>query len=280
VRGALAACIAAATIVVACTAYEAAPEQPAPPVDASSVDAATDVTISDAPIANDAGDAGAPAGMVVVQTAGGARFAIDATEVTVGAFKQFRDTHPFDPTTMPAACSFKTSFGPDSACGLVDQDDLPIHCVDWCDGAAYCAANGKRLCGKIGGGAVQPTEATDPSVDQWTRACANGIDVNRWPHGNTSRPGACNTDSYDAGMLVPVGTLSSCTGGLPGLFDMSGNGYELEDNCAGATGASDECKLRGGAFNTSDLDAKCNSTYAKSRMSTARSISFRCCKDL
>src|SRR5262249_40663852 len=110
--------------------------------------------------------------------------------------------------------------------------DRPVHAVDWCDAFAYCAWAGKRLCGRIAGGSVDPTFGTDlASESEWYNACSRG-GQHAYPYGDTYDPRACNGLEYGAGTgpQLPVGSLSSCTGGFAGLFDMSGNVSEWEDS--------------------------------------------------
>jgi formylglycine-generating enzyme len=268
---------------IACTAYDEqatvdAPSQDggaeaASPIDAASVDAA------------EAGVA-APPGMVVVETAT-SRFAIDAREVTIAEWTAFRDTHSFAATreSLPITCAYKTAFGPNTgAFCLVDEaPDHPIHCIDWCDAHAYCAANGKRLCGKIGGGAVAHAALGDPSQSEWTRACAGGTNAERWPYGTIARPGICNTAPLDAGTVVPAASLAECTGGIAGLFDMIGNVSEWNDACEKTASTDsddlDQCATRGGSY-VSTNEPRCNDHALTTRRFEGRTIGVRCCKDL
>lgn len=267
----------------ACKAYD---EQDAADVplrdggagDASLVDAA----------AGDGGDASvvAPPGMVFVETAT-SRFAIDVRETTIAEWNAFRDTHPFAATrnSLPVTCAYKTAFGPNTggSCIVDEAEGHPIQCVDWCDAHAYCAANGKRLCGKIGGGAVAHAAIGDPSQAEWTRACAGGTNAERWPYGPTSRPGICNTVAHDAGTVVPSGSLSECTGGTAGLFDMTGNVSEWNDACEKldptAPDDLDQCATRGGSY-VSTNEPRCNDHVLTARRFEGRTIGIRCCKDL
>lgn len=274
-----------AAAFVACTAYDEQPSIDAPVRDGGAGDdSAADAAPADA-AATDAG-VDAPPGMVVVETAS-SRFAIDAREVTIAEWTAFRDTHPFATTrgSLPVTCAYKTAFGPNTfgACLVDEAPSHPIHCVDWCDAYAYCAANGKRLCGKIGGGAVTLTALGDPSESEWTRACAGGTNAERWPYGTTARAGICNTAPHDAGAVVPTGSLAECTGGVADLFDMIGNVSEWNDTCvksnADDSDDNDQCATRGGSY-VSTSDPRCSDHVLTARRFEGRTIGVRCCKDL
>lgn len=263
---------------VACSAYDESTPAPSPAVETEGgivADAASEA-------ASDADGSPAPDGMVLVATATSS-FAIDAREVTVGQWTSFRDTHPFATTQLPDVCSWKTSFGPNSggACLVDEASSNPIHCVDWCDAFAYCAAAGKRLCGRIGGASVDVSSLADPSLSQWTRACAGGTNADRWPYGLRPKPGTCNTAQRDAGAVLAAGSLAGCVGGVEGLFDMTGNVSEWNDACQSGDGGADgdQCATRGGSY-VSALDPACNEHSLVARRFEGRTIGFRCCKDL
>jgi formylglycine-generating enzyme len=281
VKGFVAVTTAVLAAFVACTAYDEEAAVDAPVRDAGADDASpADATLVD-------GGTDAPPGMVVVETAA-ARFAIDVREATIADWTAFRDTHSFATIreSLPLACAYKTALGPNTggSC-LVDEaaPTHPIHCIDWCDAHAYCTASGKRLCGKIGGGAVPHTALGDPSQAEWTRACAGGTNAERWSYGTTSRPGICNTAPHDAGKVVPTGSLAECTGGIAGLFDMTGNVSEWNDACEKANPADsddlDQCATRGGSYVSTD-EPRCNDRALTARRFEGRTIGVRCCKDL
>jgi len=184
-------------------------------------------------------------------------FGIDATEVTCGQYGDWVATAPALPLPTDADCGWNTSYDISSgACLAVSStpatDHLPVS-VDWCDAYAYCAAIGKRLCGRIGGG-PNPDGFADASKSQWFAACSSG-GVYTYPYGNTYAPSSCNTIDYRLATpsslpeLLPVASLASCQSSLAtyaGVYDLSGNVAEWEDNCSFGTGRDADCHPRGG----------------------------------
>jgi len=220
------------------------------------------------------GDAAPDAGGMI-EVAG---FTIDATEVTNAAYNVFLAA-----ATAPDAgavkqheyCGWNDSFARGCTSNLAEGS--PVACVDWCDAWAYCTWAGKRLCGKIGGGALEPTEAADPTKSQWTRACG-GIEPQLYPYGPTALPAVCTTNEISDGGPSKAGSRSTCQGRPLGLFDMSGNVGEWEDSCD-LSGARDVnlCFHRGGSFSSGASDSKCTNVAQRQRKSVAETIGFRCC---
>jgi hypothetical protein len=220
-----------------------------------------------------------PTGMLVVPVQGGGIYCTDATEVTYSQYKKFYDANP--PTTSQAAyCSWNQNYTPSGDWPfIVGQDNEPVRFVNWCQADAYCRYNGKRLCGKIGGGSVDPANNDDFLQDQWLNACsAQG--QNTYPYGLAYNGMACN--GGDLGKTGPVLTSSivTCVGGVPGLFDMSGNVAEWEDSCSSYTSATDTCAVRGGSYISNSTALSCKSggnVPAKARNYQGRDVGFRCC---
>lgn len=228
------------------------------PMDAGVVDAPGDPTGG-----SDASDGGCPPGMVAATG-----YCIDATEVTNAAYAEFLAAN-VDPKTQPAKCAANTTFTP--AGSTFTANDLPVVNVDWCDAFAYCAWAGKRLCGKIGGGSLDTLNARNGS--QWFEACSMS-GARTYPYGTSYDEDACQTD---ADRPVAVGSKASCTGALPGLFDMSGNVAEWEDACE-SDGPGARCAVRGGSFESEEpSESSCAAQGSQPRNEQNREVGFRCC---
>jgi formylglycine-generating enzyme required for sulfatase activity len=160
---------------------------------------------------------------------------------------------------------------------------MPVAWVDWCDAYAYCQWAGRRLCGKIGGGANNRDDYDDPALSQWMHACS-GASNTLFPYGNTYNATRCNGAAAQIGTAVAVGEKSTCVGGYAGLFDMSGNVWEFEDSCEANSGSSDICRWRGGTYVRTNNDAtgvflQCNTNNNNARSETDSSAGFRCCSN-
>jgi formylglycine-generating enzyme required for sulfatase activity len=233
-------------------------------VDGSASDATTDADAGGCP-----GKAGPK--MVSVGT-----YCIDSTEVTNAQYDAFLASSPDKALEPATVCAFNTSFarkctGPTSA-------NTAVTCVNWCDAYAYCAWAGKRLCGAIGGGPGAQATMSSAASDQWYHACSNdGTHV--YPYGVTYQT-YCNDGNHGVGHAVDVGSLPSCLGGYPSLFDMSGNVVEWVDVCNAQTGANDDCFIRGGAWDdtpAANAFLACASQSSNGRGSTDDTKGFRCC---
>ena len=226
---------------------------------------------------------------------GSSDYQIDATEVTRGQYEGWVATNPTLPASSDAACGWKSSssYAQLSSCMTSSDvcqgpgcDHYPVVCVDWCDAYYYCAALGKRLCGKIGGGSHAWSSGPDSSASQWYWACSSGS-ANTYPYGNTFEPTYCNAyncwgNSNDESL--PVATLSTCqssVSGYTGVYDLSGNVVEWEDSCYDInTGVA--CGLRGGSFNSysfrCDSDPlQCGGRGGRLLDRTSSDLGFRCC---
>lgn len=222
------------------------------------------------------GDAGACTGVVV--PTGSGSYCVDATEVSNARYAAFLASA--NVCAQPSFCAWNTSFVPAAAWPApVEKADHPVVHVDWCDAYAYCASVGKRLCGRIGGGANAADAFDDPAKSQWFRACSNA-GTRTYPYGNAYSTSACNGGDLDLKTTVVVGSKAACVGGYPGLFDMSGNVWEWEDSCSAVTGAADPCRLRGGAFNNTSAGLACAVDFLgiqTLRSKTYNNVGFRCC---
>jgi formylglycine-generating enzyme required for sulfatase activity len=215
-------------------------------------------------------------------------FCIDETEVTQKDYAFFLAARAGDTSGQPPECAFNTSFAPLSSAGCgFDPNATPGKpvSVNQCSASAYCRWANKRLCGRLasaGGGPTPTSERTNAKVSQWFSACSNGGDgLHPYPYGITYLPNACNGGDHDAG-LVAVGTLPNCVGGLPNLFDMSGNVKEWEDSCEGgdaSDGSNDLCGVNGGNFASTSGALKCGAGLTATRSNGNCGFGFRCCAD-
>jgi formylglycine-generating enzyme required for sulfatase activity len=137
---------------------------------------------------------------------------------------------------------------------------------------------GKRLCGEIGGGALAEINGAKPSLSQWLYACSDGGALG-YPYGLTFDPNVCGGQVTAQGQIAEVGAHAGCVGGLPGIYDMSGNVWEWTDTCQAPPGV--QCHALGGAFDSQTAaDLACQGERNWTRTSGAADIGFRCCLDL
>jgi formylglycine-generating enzyme required for sulfatase activity len=152
--------------------------------------------------------------------------------------------------------------------------------VDWCDAVAYCKWAGKRLCGKIGGGPVARADFADATKSQWHNACSAG-GAKLWPYGSVYSATACNGQGNGAGAPIAVASMATCEGGVPGVYDMSGNVFEWEDSCANNTmGQGDICPTRGGSYQSPAVALRCDdgqTFYRDAAGVVGPYVGFRCC---
>ena len=216
---------------------------------------------------------------------------IDSTEVTRGQYAAWRATitRAIINGQDAANCSWNETFIPDASC-MRDRDacqgtnceNHPQVCVDWCDAFAYCKGVGKRLCGKIGGGANAHADYAKASASQWYNACVSGSAANTYPYGKTYNATACNGANYGTALgthaTVAVGSLPSCQASAPyaGVYDLSGNVNEWEDSCD-ADGQWANCRLRGGYFSYVGDFLVCGLDDSSPRGYANYAIGFRCC---
>jgi formylglycine-generating enzyme required for sulfatase activity len=205
----------------------------------------------------------------------GGGFQIDAKEVDNGQYALMLEVS-FDASVLPPGCDWKSGFVPDEWSDTLDPT-MPVVGVDWCDAAVFCQWAGKRLCGSLDGGAVDPDDAEDPAVDAWFHACSNA-GASEFPYGAEYDPVACN--GVDAGQadILPSGSLPSCEGGVAGLFDMSGNVWEWSNACAATPGdANTQCLRRGGSHFSDADNLRCGVNSDRARGARDNAVGFRCC---
>jgi formylglycine-generating enzyme len=237
-------------------------------------------------------------GMVQITPDGAPAFYVDSTEVTVSAYKAWLDTSP-QPAQQEARCSWNDSFvpgecEPGTPCGCdgmgIDLDleiaisaDLPVRCVDFCDAAAYCAGVGKHLCGGQNGVVLygSPDPSNSAAQSEWFYACSNG-GTRQFPYGDQFAPQTCEDDSVGGNDRPRDVGAPACQGGIPGIFDMSGNVEEWVDHCYMTETQTVACFRPGGAYWHSEaewLDCALWWEQSTSIEDQGPATGFRCCDD-
>jgi formylglycine-generating enzyme required for sulfatase activity len=200
---------------------------------------------------------------------------MDSTEVTNAEYAAFLAAG--HPTSGQAAwCAWNTTYTPSGAWPSAGRDAYPVEYVDWCDAFAYCEWAGKHLCGRIGGGANGYTDFRDATRSEWFNACTAG-GTRTYPYGSTYGGTTCNGSDNAASGTLPAGSMSTCEGGFPGLYDLSGNVWEWEDSCREADGAADSCRFRGGSREVSGTVIACAFGVAGARNFSSLGLGLRCC---
>jgi formylglycine-generating enzyme required for sulfatase activity len=216
-------------------------------------DAQNDGSPNDTTPPGDAGVCNSPreGGMagVLVQN----EFCIDTTETPYKLYDIFVNDPAVDPSKgqLPE-CAWDTSFAqkaPDPYVNDPQRAERPMIDINWCDAYAFCKYWGKHLCGARGDGGPLAFDA-QAKTSQWYTACTNGTSQ-QYPYGQLYDDAACNTGTgmSSVGSLDLVGNPKTCQGGVPGLYDMSGNAQEYENDCEHtADAAADRCHFRGGTY--------------------------------
>jgi formylglycine-generating enzyme required for sulfatase activity len=216
---------------------------------------------------------------------------IDIAEVSHGDYQDWLDTSP-GLELQPGGCAWNDAFEPSETCmndPAVDPDSSqPQVCVDWCDAHTYCAAQGRRLCGRIAGGMNDFDAYDDPSSSQWMNACTAGGQY-EWTTGGapTPDPIGCVHSGSQVTKPYAVGTHANCRSPSPGyqhLRDLSGNVEEWEDSCevdvsSPSADKNDACRTRGGSFESARNETRCDAVpaSAKQRSAVSPTLGFRCC---
>ena len=130
-------------------------------------------------------------------------YCIDRTEVTNKQYSDFLAKNP-STTGQPPACTWNSTYAPQQVAGIDNCPNIglvydvtnyptnPVACVDWCDAYAYCAAQSKRLCGKIGGGMNPYDRYADAGSSEWMNGCSHcwpSSARKRWPPSRDCRSG-------------------------------------------------------------------------------------------
>jgi formylglycine-generating enzyme len=242
----------------------------------------------------------------MVKVAGG--FCIDRMEVTWDQYNAWLATNPSPVGGAP--CSWKTTHQPVPECmagegtyyeetpaHTINYDDwdppyvdgpAPVACVDWCDAKAYCAAVGKRLCGKMGGGDGDYGYFDDQTQSEWQNACASGSANNYFTYGGSgyadANASACNSYELGFGRATTTSASPNCqssVNGYEGVFDLNGNVWEWENACiADVQDDLEYCRARGGSFSSNaDSNACGQDDGGMLRFFAFSNVGFRCCAD-
>ena len=139
-----------------------------------------------------------------------------------------------------------------------EPDAEPWAEVTQTDAADACSAAGKRLC----------------TAEEWFAAC-QGTEALAFPYGDAYDADACNgRDHSDAVALT--GSIATCEGGLPGLFDMSGNVWEWVSDCEDGY-----CNTRGGSVgDVNQVSLRCDAATPLEPSASHYNVGFRCCLSL
>lgn len=204
--------------------------------------------------------------VVIAQMPDGKAYGIDAYETTVAEYQVFLNDKI--PLQTDEACEWNDTYEPNPSYFEFPYPDMPIHSVDWCDARAYCEWARKRLCK----GSVSHMENAEKS--EWYNACSLG-GTQTYPYGDAYDPGPCPP------LLTPYapGSLDTCEGGYPSLFDMAGNMSEWTDACQqNQPGYATMCMRRGAGYGGSSTWFGCLASI-DNRQAALRSAGIRCCQD-
>jgi len=209
----------------------------------------------------------------------GGEYCIDSLEVSRAAYEAWVVTNP-STATQPAHCKLNDSFAPQTtgACAVTLPGTAPRTCVDWCDASAYCKAQGKVLCGGIGGALLGPGDLTNSDFNAWYAACSK--DGSRLHPYGAFAAGKCNDSTAGVTTVAPAPyNAGACGGGLGNLYDMSGNAAEWVASCSGYNGPNDQCFIMGGSYlSTTSAELSCKASSSSSRGNTGMAhVGFRCC---
>ncbi len=212
-------------------------------------------------------------------------FCIDRTEVTRGAYFSWLESEPAT-DAQPAQCGANDTYFPTclttGGWGLDRYLDNPVGCVDWCDASSFCEAHGKRLCGRIGGGASPMDAYDDAAQNEWFAACSSG-GVNDYVFGEEYVARACYESLESTWGTAEATSFGACESPDPdyaGVYDLGGNVAEWENACDG-DGAEARCRIRGGSFKHQANGIRCDAgeTLSFPRSASDDAVGFRCCAD-
>jgi len=212
----------------------------------------------------------------------GGRYCIDPFEVTRGELNAFlQSAASLPPFASPPVCTSQVGSRPVQETTPA-AFSLPAASIEWCYAHAYCAWQGKHLCGKIGGGesVLRAWQQVDLR-NQWDYACVNGALGSQYTYGQPYDVGACNAEGAAAG---PVGSYPGCHGVAPpfaGVFDLSGNVAELDDMASEeALNPNLEIGAHGGAWASGASASTCGSYFGFGAHVGFDNVGFRCCAEV
>jgi formylglycine-generating enzyme required for sulfatase activity len=218
--------------------------------------------------------------MVKVASPMAAATCIAAYEVTRGQYLQWLNSVTDPPPNVPP-CTWKTDHVPQLASWppATEELDLPVAGVDWCDAQAYCLARNRRLCGRITpvGTAVPTSSFADYYESEWYNACTER-GAHTYPYGNAYEAFTCNGNDAGYGEPWTVGYGGACQT-WNGVYDLSGNVWEWENSCSGSSGETDNCRVRGGAWNGAEALMHCAADLLQQRQARSPALGIRCCAD-
>ena len=115
-----------------------------------------------------------------------------------------------------------------------------------------------------------------PVKSEWYAACSAG-GTRAFPYGDAYDAAAC-VGGLSQSAPADVGATAGCEGGLPGVFDMSGNVFEWESSCETQVDLNDDCRMRGGSFAAiHESEMRCDADYRVDRGAAYPTLGFRCC---
>lgn len=204
-------------------------------------------------------------------TGPGAVGCIDRTEVTNGQYDLFLAATDGGPATdmdagLPSGCGFTTTYRRKGGAVEAGAPEEPVAQVTWCDAFAYCRWAGKRLCGGV-------ASDRDAASGEWYAACSNGS-TQPYPYGASFLQGACWENDISTSVRT-VASRPTCTGGLPGVFDLGGNVREWIDSCDPATG----CAAAGSYWASPASATGCRTSFDFAQTTADPALGFRCCTD-
>jgi hypothetical protein len=203
---------------------------------------------------------------------------IDATEVSRDQYAAWLATNP-DLSNEPAPCA-NGPYVPALEWPPGTLGEHPVVGMGWCGAYTYCKSVGKRLCGRVGGGAT-PYDDFATLDSQWMMACSSG-GKNPYTYGaSDSTHQKCNTEATGVGTTLPIGSEPEChspDATFAGVYDLTGNVWEWEDSCR-QSGSLEYCRVRGGSYQDNGSYIDCAQHREYSRGASWSHVGFRCCAD-